>query len=320
MQPLVERVPRVQGRRRADHRDRGAAQGSRHARARAGGDDRRSRRAATRCSPSSRSCSSRRIPTTPRTSSWKSAPAPAATRRRCSPRICSGCTPATPSARAGRSRCCRSATAASAASRKSSRIIEGKNVYSRLKYESGVHRVQRVPATEAQRPHPHLDGDRRGAAGSRGSRHPDRRQGPAHRHVLLERPRRPERQHHLLGGAHHAPADRARRVAAGREVADQEPREGDEGAALAALRDGDAEAAGRDRQGSPLAGRHRRALGEDPHLQLQGEPHHRSPHRLHDAPARRGARRRSRRADRRGRHPLHVRESSRTRPKADTAA
>ena len=28
-------------------------------------------------------------------------------------------------------------------------LIEGRNVYSRLKYESGVHRVQRVPATEA---------------------------------------------------------------------------------------------------------------------------------------------------------------------------
>jgi peptide chain release factor 1 len=28
-------------------------------------------------------------------------------------------------------------------------IIQGRNVYSRLKYESGVHRVQRVPATEA---------------------------------------------------------------------------------------------------------------------------------------------------------------------------
>jgi len=28
--------------------------------------------------------------------------------------------------------------------------VEGKNVYSRLKYESGVHRVQRVPATEQQ--------------------------------------------------------------------------------------------------------------------------------------------------------------------------
>lgn len=29
-------------------------------------------------------------------------------------------------------------------------LIEGKDVYSRLKWESGVHRVQRVPATEAQ--------------------------------------------------------------------------------------------------------------------------------------------------------------------------
>src|SRR5208282_4007525 len=29
-------------------------------------------------------------------------------------------------------------------------IIEGQRVYSRLKYESGVHRVQRVPETETQ--------------------------------------------------------------------------------------------------------------------------------------------------------------------------
>ncbi len=29
-------------------------------------------------------------------------------------------------------------------------LVEGKDVYSRLKFESGVHRVQRVPATEAQ--------------------------------------------------------------------------------------------------------------------------------------------------------------------------
>src|SRR5918992_1808777 len=28
-------------------------------------------------------------------------------------------------------------------------LVEGRNAYSRLKYESGVHRVQRVPATEA---------------------------------------------------------------------------------------------------------------------------------------------------------------------------
>ena len=37
------------------------------------------------------------------------------------------------------------------------------------------------------------------------------------------------------------------------------------------------------------AGRHRRAVREDPHLQLQGKPHHRPPHQLHDAPARRDA-------------------------------
>src|SRR5205807_9610225 len=29
-------------------------------------------------------------------------------------------------------------------------LIEGNRVYSRMKYESGVHRVQRVPATEQQ--------------------------------------------------------------------------------------------------------------------------------------------------------------------------
>jgi len=29
-------------------------------------------------------------------------------------------------------------------------LIEGDRVFSRLKYESGVHRVQRVPATEQQ--------------------------------------------------------------------------------------------------------------------------------------------------------------------------
>ena len=28
--------------------------------------------------------------------------------------------------------------------------VKGKRVYSKLKYESGVHRVQRVPQTEAQ--------------------------------------------------------------------------------------------------------------------------------------------------------------------------
>jgi peptide chain release factor 1 len=99
--------------------------------------------------------------------------------------------------------------------------IEGKGVYSHLKYESGVHRVQR--------------GHSGGATRSRGRGHQDRGKGSSHRHVLLERSRRPERQHDLLRGAAHAHPHRRRRVAAGREVADQESRKGDEGTAGASL-------------------------------------------------------------------------------------
>ena len=118
--------------------------------------------------------------------------------------------------------------------------IEGRGAYSKLKYESGVHRVQRVPATEAQRPHPYLDGHRRRAARSRRGRRADQCQRSAHRHILLERARRPERQHHVLGRAHHAHSDQHRRLAAGREVADQEQGEGDARAPRAALRHGNA--------------------------------------------------------------------------------
>ena len=43
--------------------------------------------------------------------------------------------------------------------------IRGRGAFAKLKFESGVHRVQRVPDTEGVRPHPHLGRDRRGAAG-----------------------------------------------------------------------------------------------------------------------------------------------------------
>ena len=64
-------------------------------------------------------------------------------------------------------------------------IIEGDRVYSQMKYESGVHRVQRVPATETQgRVHTFSHHGCR-AARSRGSRRQNRSQGPAHRYLLL---------------------------------------------------------------------------------------------------------------------------------------
>src|SRR6185437_7990788 len=51
-------------------------------------------------------------------------------------------------------------------------IVEGKGAYSQLKYESGVHRVQRVPATE-QQGRVHTSGHGGGAARGRRSRNSD---------------------------------------------------------------------------------------------------------------------------------------------------
>ena len=60
--------------------------------------------------------------------------------------------------------------------------IQGRGVFAKLKFESGVHRVQRVPDTEGSGPHPHLGRDRRGAAGGRGGRHRDQRSRSQDRH------------------------------------------------------------------------------------------------------------------------------------------
>ena len=75
-----------------------------------------------------------------------------------------------PPSRAGRSRSSPRAKARWAATRKSSPRSSGRGAFAKLKFESGVHRVQRVPDTEGSGPHPHLDRDRRGAAGGRGRR------------------------------------------------------------------------------------------------------------------------------------------------------
>ena len=59
------------------------------------------------------------------------------------------------------------------------------------------------PGDRKRRAHPHLGGDRRGAARGRGSRRPDRRQGSAHRRLSLVGARRPVGQHHRQRGPHH---------------------------------------------------------------------------------------------------------------------
>ena len=94
-------------------------------------------------------------------------------------------------------------------------------------------------------PHPHLHRDGRRAAGGGGRGRADRPERPPDRRVPLVRPRRAVREHHRLGRADHAQADRPRGLDAGREVAAPEPRQGDARAARAAARARDGGAAGR---------------------------------------------------------------------------
>ena len=53
-------------------------------------------------------------------------------------------------------------------------LIKGDDAWSRLEFEAGVHRVQRVPVTEAEGTGAHVVGHRVGTARGRGSRRQDR--------------------------------------------------------------------------------------------------------------------------------------------------
>jgi peptide chain release factor 1 len=106
--------------------------------------------------------------------------------------------------------------------------VVGQGAYAKLKFESGVHRVQRVPVTEA--------GGRIHTSAATVAVLPE----PEEVDVQVDekdlkidvyraqRRRRPARQQDRKRGAHHASAERHRRGAAGRKIAAQEPRQGDE--------------------------------------------------------------------------------------------
>ena len=166
-------------------------------------------------------------------------------------------------------------------------LISGNKVYSKLKYESGVHRVQRVPATETAGPRPHLGDHGGGAAGSRRSRNQDRGEGHPHRYVLLVRSRRPVGEHHLLRGPHHAPADR--RWWSPARTKSRRSRTAPRRSACCARASTSSSWRSSRRRSAPSGasmvgiGRPQR---EDPHLQLPAESRHRSPHRADASPAR----------------------------------
>ena len=114
-------------------------------------------------------------------------------------------------------------------------LIEGDKVFSQMKYESGVHRVQRVPATETQ--------GRVHTSAVTVAVLPEAEEvdvkieakdlridtfcssGPGGQSVNT----------HLLGYSHHAHSDADRGQLPGRKVADQEPRESHAGIAIATV-------------------------------------------------------------------------------------
>ena len=176
--------------------------------------------------------------------------------------------------------------------------ISGKGAYARLKYEIGVHRVQRVPATEAQG---RIHTSAATVAVLPEVEDIDIEIRPEDIRIDTMRVvgrRRPARQHHQFGGAHHASADRHRRHLVAEEPA-PEPRAGDGRAARPALRGAAQCPRYRALRGAARAGRQRRSLGAHPHLQFPAGAGDRPPHQPDALQARQGdRRRRARRADR----------------------
>ena len=179
------------------------------------------------------------------------------------PATSTGCSRATPSAAASRPSCSRRRRRQVHVRR--SRATAPTRVF---KYEGGTHRVQRVPETESQG---RIHTSTATVAVLPEAEDVDVQIDQNDLQIDVYRSSGPGGQSVNTTDSAvritHKPT-RHRRLDAGREVAAAEPREGDARAARAPLRAGAGRAAGRAGRRPQGAGRHRRARGEDPHLQL----------------------------------------------------
>ncbi len=124
----------------------------------------------------------------------------------------------------------------------------GENAYGLYSRREGRAPARAPVALRLRQPAPDVLRGRRGRAGHRGCRRDrDRCRRPAGRHLPGVGRGRSARQQDRLGRAHHAPPERHRRAVPERALADPEPRDRDEDAALQARRARGAPAPGGDR-------------------------------------------------------------------------
>ena len=166
--------------------------------------------------------------------------------------------------------------------------VTGEGAYHLLQFESGGHRVQRVPETEAQGPHTHQRRHRGRDAGSdrNGNRNPRRR--PGDRHDAGRRTGRAESQQDRIGRATSPTKPPALIV----RIQDEKSQHKNRAKAMRVLRSRTARTRSKRKTTKQRPAERRTLIGSGdrsrthPHLQLPAKPADRSPHQSDDPQAR----------------------------------